>query len=476
MENNQSYRKTLRPVDVWSLALGSIIGWGCFVLPGDAFLPKAGPLGAALGLFLGGLLIVVISMSYEYMVRKFPYSGGEFVYAKNCFGKTHAFICGWFIVLAYWSLIPLNATALAMISRYLFPGVIQFGRLYEVAGFDVYVGEILVASVFLIALAIINIRGIKSAGWVQTAIALTLVGAIVLITALILLMGVDWGNAEPAFQTGQPWHVSMLAVLAMAPWAYIGFDCIPQAAEEYNFSHHKTRSIMISAILVAACFYVAVTMITAVGYKPWQELLNDKPFWATGLVVEVRLGKIGLTILGVAMFCAVVSGMNAFMISTSRLMHAMAKEHALPPVFARLHPKYRTPATCIIFILLLSLIAPWFGRKALSWIVDMTSVGAAMGFLYTCSSALVTSYRNKDYGHTAFAVIGVLIACWFVSLLLIPGMPGFLYKEAFICLAAWLIMGAAFYIAIYPKYIKGGGGKPAGIADAELKDETADKK
>ena len=123
-QNENKFKRTLRPIDVWGLALGAIIGWGCFVLPGNEFLPKAGPLGMAIGMIGGALL--------------------EFVYAKSAFGKTHAFICGWFIVLAYWSLVPLNATALALISRYLFPGVIQFGKLYEVAGWDVYAGEVIV--------------------------------------------------------------------------------------------------------------------------------------------------------------------------------------------------------------------------------------------------------------------------------------------------------------------------------------------
>ena len=49
----QGFKKTLRPIDVWGLALGAIIGWGCFVLPGNAFLPKAGPLGTAVGMAIG---------------------------------------------------------------------------------------------------------------------------------------------------------------------------------------------------------------------------------------------------------------------------------------------------------------------------------------------------------------------------------------------------------------------------------------
>jgi amino acid transporter len=323
-----------------------------------------------------------------------------------------------------------------------------------VAGWDVYLGEVLVASFFLILLAVLNIRGVKSAGWTQTTIALGLVSTILLLTALILMGGVNWANLNPLFQEGQPWHSSVLAIVAMAPWAFIGFDCIPQAAEEYSFSHNKSRNLMVSAIAVAAVLYICVNTITAVGLKPWQELLNDKPFWATGLVVKERLGKIGLILLGTSMFCAVISGINAFFISTSRLMYAMAQDNALPSVFGRLHKKYGTPVPAIIFVLVFALVAPWFGREVLGWIVDMTSVGGAIGFLYTCSSAVVLSYRQKDYSYTVAGVLGAIISLCFLLLLLIPGSPGFLYKQAFYCLGVWVILGIVFYIVIYPKYIK----------------------
>ncbi|MFV0314885.1 MAG: amino acid permease, partial [Anaerotignum sp.] len=170
-----AFKKDLRKIDIWSLALGAIIGWGCFVMPGTSFLPKAGPLGSILGLMLGAIIMCIICVSYGYMIRKFPLSGGEFVYADTAFGKKHAFICGWFIVLAYWSLIPLNSTALAMISRYIIPGSpLQFGYLYTIAGWDVYLGEIALAYAFIIGLGIVNMRGIKSAGWFQTLVAVAL--------------------------------------------------------------------------------------------------------------------------------------------------------------------------------------------------------------------------------------------------------------------------------------------------------------
>ena len=453
-EKRVKLQRVMRPVDVWGLALGAIIGWGCFVLPGTAFLPKAGPGGTAMGMLIGALLIIVIAVSYGYLIRKFPISGGEFIYAKKAFGKRNAFVCGWAMILAYWSLIPLNATALAMISRYLFPGIIQQGLLYEIAGWEVYAGEVILASSAIILMALLNIRGIKQAAWMQTAIALTLVGCILVITFLVFCVS-DWSNLAPGFPDGRRWWKGVFSIVAMAPWAFIGFDCIPQSAEEYNFSHRKSTFIMISAVLVAAILYIAVCAVTAVGVEPWQQLLDSRSAWPTGYVVRNTMGLAGIVVLGVAMFCAVVSGMNAFYISTSRLMYAMAKEGSLPKWFEHLSPKYGTPTNAILFTMAMSLFAPWFGREILLWIVDMTSVGAAIVFAYTTGSAAVIGYRNGSRKYAVFGIVGCLFSLFFLSLLIIPGMPGYLTFQSRVVLFVWILIGVAFYFTIRKSYVKG---------------------
>ncbi|MBO5709640.1 MAG: APC family permease [Bacteroidales bacterium] len=453
-EKRVKLRKVMSPVDVWGLALGAIIGWGCFVLPGTTFLPKAGPAGTAMGMLIGALLIIVIAISYGYLIRNYPLSGGEFVYTKEAIGKRNAFVCGWAMILAYWSLIPLNATALALISRYLFPGIIQQGFLYQIAGWDVYAGEVVLASVAIIVMALINIRGIKQAAWMQTAIALTLVGCILIITFLVFSVS-DWSNMNPGFPDGRRWWRGVFSIVAMAPWAFIGFDCIPQSAEEYNFSHKKSTFIMISAIVVAAILYIAVCAVTAVGVEPWQELLERRNNWPTGFVVRNTIGLAGIIVLGIAMFCAVVSGMNAFYISTSRLMYAMANEGSLPKWFGKLSRKYGTPINAIIFTMVMSLFAPWFGREILIWIVDMTSVGAAIVFAYTTASAAIIGKRNGHLKNTVTGIIGCIFSLFFLSLLVIPGMPGYLSFQSRIVLLIWIAIGVAFYFIIRKSYVKG---------------------
>lgn len=80
MTTDSDLRQTLRPRQVAALAIGCVIGFGCFVLPGD-FLTTAGPVGATLGVLGGGGAMLIIARSYGVMVRALPVAGAEFAYA-----------------------------------------------------------------------------------------------------------------------------------------------------------------------------------------------------------------------------------------------------------------------------------------------------------------------------------------------------------------------------------------------------------
>ena len=448
------FKKDLRKIDIWALALGAIIGWGCFVMPGTQFLPKAGPIGAIAGLMLGALIISIISFSYGYMIQKFPLSGGEFVYADSAFGKKHAFICGWSLVLAYWSLIPLNSTALAMVSRYILPGSpFQFGYLYTIAGWDVYIGEILLAYAFIIGLGVVNIRGVKSAGWFQTIVAVALAASVLFVLIMTFAKHPDYTNLQPYFQEGKSSFSCIMGVVAFTPYCFVGFDTIPQAAEEYSFSHKAALGLMIGAILVGGLIYSTMVFVTAV-VDPWQAMLAANPDWATGEMILKSIGYVGVFFCGIAMLCAVVSGINGFYMASSRLIYSMAYADALPSKFAHLS-KAGTPKNALLFMMILALIAPWFGRQVLSWIVDMTCVGSAFGFLYTCCSATVLSKHYGDKKQTAISALGICVASVFLIITFIPGMPGFLPVPSWIILGVWVVLGIIFYFSIRNKYEHG---------------------
>lgn len=448
--NEGELKRALSARDIWCLALGAMIGFGCFVLPGNSFLPEAGPLGTALGLAIGAVMVMVISVNFSYLIRRMPRSGGSFLYAAALFGKDHGFILGWFLILTYWSLVPLNATALGLIGRNLFPGILQKGFLYTIAGFDVYTGEIAVALFFIVAVAIINLRGASSAGWVQTAITAGLVGSVLLVAVGVAFSRPDLSNLTPVFPEGKSGFESVFAIVAMTPWAFVGFDCIPQAAEEFSFPAKRALRIMLSSIAIAALMYITVNTATAVVF-PWQEVLSEG--WATGTAVKAVLGTFGLVFVGIAMLCAVLSGMNAFLLSASRLCYAMSSADAIPAWFGKVDPKTRVPKNALVLLTVLSLAAPFLGRQVINWVVDMTSVGASLSFAYACAAAFKLARQEKDAKATAIGAAGLVLSVFFLGLLLIPGAPGFLSTPSLWALGIWLVLGVVLYFVSRKRYL-----------------------
>ncbi len=444
-------KRDLSELDVWSLALGAIIGWGCFVLPGNKFLNDAGPLGTAIALSIGALIMIFIARSYGVLIHRFPVAGGEFTYAYVGFKRKHAFFAAWMLGLSYLSIVPLNATALGLISRYMFPGVIQVGYLYTIAGWDVYLGEILVSSLTLILLTIANIRGVKLFGALAKFLAFGLSGGIVILFVLTLLSPqVDFNNLQPLFSPNKSVWAGILSIVAIAPWAFVGFDTIPQASEEFKFNPKKSYRLMLISIIIGALMYILVNTMTAMVF-PWVEYLQTQPHWATGEAVEMVAGKAGLFILGIAILSAILSGINGFLLATSRLFLGMARTYALPEVFGTIHPVHKTPSFALLFVLAISLIAPWVGRAALLWIVDMASIGAAIGYFYTSATAFVLYLRDKNNAelkkNAPYAFLGSLFSIGFAVLLLMPGSPAVLSTPSLIALVIWVLMGLGFYLS-----------------------------
>ncbi len=458
MEKEIQLEKKLSPLNVWSLALGCIIGWGAFVMPGNTFLGKAGPLGTAIAMAVAAFIMIIIAFNYNYMINKYPVAGGEFTYTQQAFGKRHAFICSWFLGLSYLAIVPLNATALALIGRNLMNNVFQIGFHYNIAGYDIFLGEIILAVVALLLFAGLSIRGVKFTGIFQTILVFALVGGVLVVTiAAILNPSISFKKLSPGFYPGNSSIVGILAVVAVAPWAFVGFDTIPQAAEEFKFSARKTKFIMVLSILFGAVVYVLLNTVTAAvvpeEYPSWdvyiKDLLNLKgllslPTFHAGYQL---LGTAGLVFLGIAVLGAILSGIIGFYMATSRLLYSMSKENVLPGWFGELHEKYRTPAHAIQFTLAIALIGSLWGRTALGWIVDMSSIGAAIGYGYTSLAAYKFAKLEGNIGMMGTGIIGFIMSLVFIVLLLVP-IPMFncsLGKESYISLIAWIVIGIVFF-------------------------------
>ena len=460
----QQFKKKLNPMDVWAIAFGCIIGWGAFINPGEKFLPNSGVLGTAIAIAIGAVIMIVISISYAYMIRKHPKAGGEFIFAKQCFGRIPAYICGWFLIAAYLSNVPLNSTALGLVVDGLAPGALHFGFSYVIAGNTIYLGEILLACGVLILFAVINMLGTKKAGIVQTILAVLLaVTVIILVIATIASPLTSWDNIGPLwgyFKLPEGYEPkvgfsgvmsAILATLAIAPWAFVGFETIPQAAEEFKFSFKKVIFIMVIAILFGTFVYIGNNTITALVIKNWPDYIANGGRWPLLYAAQQILGEIpGSIILGTAVLSAILSGIMGFYMASSRLIFSMGREGYLPKIFGTVDKKHSVPQVAILFCLIISLVGPFLGRNALSWFVDMASIGTSIGFGFTCLAAFITMKKEKDGNlfTKIMTILGFAFGCLFVVIQLIPiGNLGVNFSvPSYIILGVWIVLGVLFYI------------------------------
>ena len=474
-KNDGMLERKLNPMHVWAIAFGCVIGWGSFINPGKKFLSNSGVAGTAIAMILGALVMIIIAFSYAYMVPKYPKAGGEFTFTKNCFGKTMAFICGWFLVVAYLTNVPMNSTAIGLIVDGLdgTADILKFGFHYSIAGFDIYLGEILLASFILILFGVLNILGVKKAAFVQTVLSSLLVVCVftLFIAALVsskakgINMEPVWGfdkaaaiaanatteNIDQFAHAGTAGILSaILATFAIAPWAYVGFDAIPQAAEEFNFSFKKVSFIMVIAIVFGCFVYTSNNTVAAAALANWPERVMAGE-WVVLVAAEELLGAFGKVLVGLGVSCAVLSGIMGFYLASSRLMYSMSREGYLPAWFGRVDKRFGTPKNAMIFCVIVSLSGPILGREALGWFVDMSAIGASIGYFFTSAATLVTTRRDKDGSLflKIMAVTGVVFSVIFMILQLIPipGLSGVHFgTESYIMLLVWIVIGAIFFM------------------------------
>lgn len=449
--------KSMSPAQVWALALGSIVGWGCFVLPGDMFLPEAGIMGTLIGFGVGAFLICFVAVCYSYMIKYAPVAGGAFAYAYVGFGPTAAFVCGWALVLGYIAIIGIDVAALALIFRFLFPGVFEFGPLYSIAGWQVFTGEVILMTAATLLFGWMNYRGNSFAGKLQVVLAFLLtIGIISLFTGSASLETAEMGNLLPLFAEHRSELSCVLIIFAISPFLFVGFDTVPQAAEEFTFDPARARNIMIIAILCGVVLYSLVTLAVGIAI-PYPEMIAKMDAmraaggtaWATGEVAAMAFGKLGAVVLACAVMGAVCTGINGFYIATSRLLLSMSRGGILPSWFGDIHPKYRTPHKALLFTMAIVLLTPFAGRSVVVWIVDMSSVGTGIGYLFSCLAARRVLLGSTDVSGRLVKQfccgMGILASVLSIVLLLIPGSPAYISEASRWCMFTWIAMGVFFY-------------------------------
>jgi amino acid transporter len=432
--------RVIRRKEVLTLAFGAMIGWSWVALTGS-WIAEAGSLGSIFAFLGGGIAIIFVGLTYAELASAMPQAGGEHVYSHRALGSNASFICTWALLLAYASVVTFEAVALPTVVEYLAPGFSR-GYLWTVAGWDVQFTWVLVGVSAAIVMTTINVIGIKVAARLQ-----------MLVTSLIVLAGVtlvggatvagDYQNMQPMFADGVK---GMLGVLVIVPVMLVGFDVIPQTAEEIDLPFAVIGKVLVVSIFMAVGFYTLIVWGVSMGLGLGELDAGSLPTAdaATSLVGADWGGKV-LIIGGIG---GILTSWNAFIIGASRAMYALAHAGQLPVWLGELHPRFKTPYKSVLFIGALSMLAPLFGRQALVWLVDAGSFGVTIAYAFVALSFLVLRWREPEMkrpykvkywrttGYTAF-VLSIAIA-----LLFMPFSPAALiwpYEWAIV--AGWWLIG-----------------------------------
>ncbi|MFC4766206.1 APC family permease [Effusibacillus consociatus] len=370
MSQKDGFVKVLGRLDVLVLAFGAMIGWGWVVLA-NGWVQSAGVLGSLIAFVIGAIMVLFVGLTYAELTSAMPETGGEHVYTHRAMGLRWSFIASWAIALGYISVVAFEAVALPTVLEYLVPNY-KVGHMWTVAGWDVHASWVAVGMLGAFFITWLNYVGVKTAAVFQLICTVVLgLAGVLLITGSL----VTSGTPSPAPLLVDGWS-GIFAVMVMIPFLFVGFDVIPQAAEEINIPHKQIGNILILSVILAALFYIGVTY--GVGHSLGAEELKNTKLASVDAMAAVFGSPLAAKILILGGIGGILTSWNAFMIGGSRILYAMADSNMIPKWVAVMHPKYKTPSNAILFIGVLSILAPLFGRKMLVWLVDAGGAGMAV--------------------------------------------------------------------------------------------------
>ncbi|MBM4187736.1 MAG: APC family permease [Gemmatimonadetes bacterium] len=378
-------KKSLGPVQFFSIGFGTIVGVGWIVYMGLWF-EQAGPAGTAVAFLVGGLMMSLIGLCYAEAAAMYPVAGGEMNYAYAAFGPKLGFAVGWALVLMMTAVVPYVSVSLAWILEALFPGI-SGPTLYSWRGQPIQLTALLIAGGYTLWLGLLNYRGIRGAArfqdWMtygKIAVSLLFVGA-----------GLFWGSAAnltPAFQrnaAGSIWP-GFFAVLATTPWFFGGFNSVPQVLEERTSSTtpRVLGAVIVATVLASGAYYAVAALATGMA-GPWAAIVKaDLPAAAAFRALD-STELLARAVLLVGLLGVLTVG-NGAVLSASRNLFALGRARMVTPAFTALHPVFGSPKTAIVFITVFGLLGNLLGRRGIGPIVNVGAAAASFAYLVTTLS------------------------------------------------------------------------------------------
>ncbi len=355
--------RTLGLFDITMIGVGAMIGAGIFVLTGIA-AGEAGP-ALVLAFMLNGIVTTFTALSYAELGSAFPEAGGGYLWVKDGMGGTQGFLAGWMSWFAHavaCSLYGLGFGRFAVeLLSLVWPGVIEYTQPLTLAFMVVIV----------ILFGFINYRGASEAG---------LVGNIVTVAKVVILGGfiifglyAMWQNPNLNVFTDNFMPNGLGGVFVAMGLTFIafeGYEIIAQSGEEVKDPMRNIPRAIFISIIVVVIIYVLVAFV-AIGATVVPASAGDIPVWeylaearevAIVRSAEQIMGRWGGFLILLSGLASTMSALNATIYSSSRVSFAMGRDHNLPDVFGRIHPRMLTPywaiAISVILIIAMGLTLP----------------------------------------------------------------------------------------------------------------------
>ena len=445
-------RRELGPLALVTLGIGAVIGAGIFVLSGEVASQHAGP-ALTLSMILAAVACVFAGLCYAELASMIPVAGSAYTYAYATMGELAAWIIGWDLVLEY----SLSSSTVAVgWSGYAVTLLREMGisfppRLTSAPGTHVclpdgtHVTGLVNLPAILICLALTGllVLGIRESARVNTTIV------IIKVAVLILFVSVGAHYMNPANlhpfippNTGAFGSFGWSGILRGAGiifFAYIGFDAVSTASQEARNPGRDIPIGILVSLAICTLIYIAVGLVMT-GLVPYPRLNVASPL---ALAVETTGVKWLPPIVNVGAICGISSVILVNMLAQSRIFYSMSRDGLLPPLFARLHPRYRTPhiTTAITGII----IAIASGLFPISVLGQLVSMGTLLAFAIVCGGVLIlrrtepaTPRPFRTPGMPWVPIIGALICFYLMS-----GLP----LATWIRLFVWLAVGLTIYFS-----------------------------
>ena len=421
-------KRVLNMRDLTLFGIAAILGAGSFSSLGGAVF-HGGP-GVVILFVITAIACAFTAFCYSEFASRIPVAGSAYTYAYASFGELFAWIIGWALIMEYsigniyvaysWSdyftslmdkcgmHIPeyLSTSYMevkhAMANGTTDPGVLAAWNGSPVIG-GLHIIFDLPALVINLLITYLVLRGIKESRNFSNVMVMLKLAVVLLVIVvggyMIFSHGLTF-NWTPANDTGVRSFMpngfgGVMAAVSGVFFAYIGFDAVSVLAEEAKNPQRDLPRGMILSLIICTIVYILLALVLtgAVNYRNFAEVGDPLAF-----IFEKQNLNVGWMQLfvAVAAVIAMTSVLLVFQMGQPRIWMSMSRDGLLPPVFQKIHPKYKTPSFATIVTGLVVGVPILFTDK--TFVLDFTSIATLFAFVLVCGGVLLIPRREKEQG------------------------------------------------------------------------------